>query len=56
MGFEGCVIMLVPGEIQLLVVSMCFVWRPATSINKCDVLIAHVHANCLIHTQLFSFL
>ena len=39
-----CIFMLLPGRVQLTIISMCFVWR------KCGVLTGHAHANCHIHT------
>ena len=34
------ILMLVPGELHLLIISTCFVWRPVTSINKSHVITA----------------
>ena len=43
------ILMLVPGGHQLLIISMCFAWRPVTSIDKSHVLTACAHDNCYIN-------
>ena len=53
---KAFILMLVPGRDQLLIISMCFAWRPVTSINKCVVLTLLEHVNCHINTQLISLL
>ena len=55
---KAFILMLVPGGLQLLIISTCFVWCPVTSINKCGVLTAHAqcHVNHLNYTWLFSLL
>ena len=47
------ILMLVPGGLQLPIISMCFAWCSVTSINKSHVLTACVHENCYINTQVF---
>ena len=37
--------MLVQGGLQILIISMCFEWRPVMSINECGVLTAHAGVN-----------
>ena len=46
------IIMLVPGGLQLLIISTCFAWRPVTSINKSHVLTARAHENRYINIWL----
>ena len=46
------ILMLVPGGLQVLIISTCFAWRPVTSINKSNVLTARAHENCYINTWL----
>ena len=53
---KAFILMLIPGGVQLPIISTCFVWRPVTSINKCGVLTARAHANCHINTWLFCSL
>ena len=38
---KAFILMHVPGRVQLLNISMCFVWRPETSISKSHVLTVH---------------
>ena len=38
---KAFILMLVPGRVQLLNISMCFAWRPETSISKSHVLTVH---------------
>ena len=45
--------MLVPGGIQLLIISTSFAWRPVTSMNKSHVLTARAIIAILIHGFLF---
>ena len=45
------ILMLVPGRLQLLIISTCFAWRQVTSINKSHVLTC-AHENCYINTWL----
>ena len=42
-----------PSEVQLLITSTCFTWRPVTSTYKCAVLTARGQANGLINTLFF---
>ena len=49
---KGFILMLVPGELQLLIISTCFAWRPLTSINKSHVLTARAHENRYINKWL----
>ena len=49
------ILMLVPGGLQLLIISMCFAWRPVTSMIKSHVLIPHSQDNCYI-TACFLFI
>ena len=44
--------MLLSEELQFLIISMCFAWRPVTNISKIHVLTAHTHKNCYINTWL----
>ena len=39
----------VPGELQFLITSTCFAWRPVMSISKSHVLTAHARVNCNIN-------
>ena len=48
------ILMLVPGGLQLLIMSTCFAGRPVTGINKFHVLTARAHENSkLIHDFIF---
>ena len=48
------ILMLVPGGLQLLIISTCFAWRPVTSINKSHVLTTCAHGTAiLMHGFLF---
>ena len=49
---KAFVLMLVPGGLQFLIISMCFVWRTVTSIFKIHVLSAHACVNCNINACL----
>ena len=49
---KAFVFMLVPGGLQLLITSMCFAWRPVTSISKSHVLTAYARVNCNINAWL----
>ena len=42
---KAFILMLVPGRLQILIISTCFAWRPVSSIIKYCVLTAHVHKN-----------
>ena len=42
---KAFVFMFVPGGLQFLITSMCFVWRPVTSISKSHVLTARARMN-----------
>ena len=46
------ILMLVPGRLQSLIISMCFAWHPVSSINKSHVLTACAHENCNINKWL----
>ena len=46
------VFMLVPGGLQFLITSTCFLWRPVTSISKSHVLTARARVNCNINAWL----
>ena len=46
---KAFVFMLVPGELQFLITSMCFAWCPVTSISKSHVLTACACVNCNIN-------
>ena len=43
---------LVPGRLQFLIISTCFMWCPVTSISKSHVLTACARVNCSINTWL----
>ena len=46
------VFMLVPGGLQILITSTCFVWRLVTNISKSHVLTACARVNCNINAWL----
>ena len=46
---KASIFMLVPGELQFLIISMCFAWHPVTSISKSHVLTACARVNCNIN-------
>ena len=49
---KAFVFMLVPGRLQFLIISTCFVWRPVMSIKN-HVLTARTRVNCNINAWLF---
>ena len=50
---KAFILMLVPGGLQILIISTCFAWRPVSSIIKCGVLTARAHVNRHINKWLF---
>ena len=52
MRVKAVILMLVLGGLKLLILSMCFAWRPVTPIIKSHVLTAHAHENCHINAGL----
>ena len=46
------IFMLVPGGLQFLITSTCFVWRPVMIISKSHVLTARARVNCNINAWL----
>ena len=53
---EVFILVLVPGGLQLLIISTCFVWYPVTSINESHALIARARKNSYIFIHGFLFI
>ena len=49
-GVKVFTLMLVPGGLQLLIISTCFAWRTVTSIYKKHALTARAHENRNVYT------